>query len=69
MLIQERIYRTIPVDAKIVYVIPKEGGKTYIRPDGSKMTGTETGDRTAAEEYTEHVFRPHAYTCGGGGAK
>ena len=65
MLIKERLYRTIIVDAEAVEVVADPLGDNYIRWNGDKVRAraVKPDEMTASAEF---AYRPHYWSCGGG---
>ena len=64
LIIPQRMYRSIPVDAEAVEVIADNLGDAYIRWDGTKVRARAV---KPDEEIPgiEFAYRPHRWTCGG----
>ena len=63
LIIHERLYRTITVDADAVPVTADPLGDEYVRWDGTKVKARalKMDEIVAGEEY---AYRPHKWTCG-----
>lgn len=63
LIIHERMYRTITVDADAMPVIADPLGDEFIRWDGTKVKARalKMDEIVEGEEY---AYRPHRWTCG-----
>ena len=63
LIIHERLYRTITVDADAVPVTADPLGDEYVRWDGTKVKARalKMDEMVEGEEY---AYRPHRETCG-----
>lgn len=63
LIIHERLYRTIKVDAEAVPVVADPLGDEFIRVDGTKVKARELKfeEEAPGEEY---AYKPHRWTCG-----
>lgn len=63
LIIHERLYRTITVDAEAVPVTADQMGDEYVRWDGTKVKARalKMDEMVEGEEY---AYRPHRWTCG-----
>ena len=63
LIIHERLYRTITVDADAVPVTADPLGDEYVRWDGTKVKARalKMDEMVEGEEY---AYRPHRWTCG-----
>ena len=63
LIIHERMYRTITVDADAMEVVADPLGDEFIRWDGSKLRARAIG-RDEIVPGAEFAYRPHRWTCG-----
>ena len=64
LIIPQRMYRSIPVDAEAVEVIADSLGDEYIRWDGTKVRARAVKPEEELPGI-EFAYRPHRWSCGG----
>lgn len=64
LIIPQRMYRSIPVDAEAVEVIADSLGDEYIRWDGTKVRARAVKPEEEIQGI-EFAYRPHRWSCGG----
>ena len=63
LIIPERMYRSITVDADAIEVVADPLGDEFIRYDGTKMKARAIKPDEIVTG-AEYAYRPHKWTCG-----
>lgn len=63
LILSERMYRSIVVDAEAVAVVADPLGDEYIRLNGTKVKARAL-KIDEFDNRSEYAYRPHKWTCG-----
>lgn len=63
LILSERVYRSIVVDAEAVAVVADPLGDEYVRLNGTKVKARAL-KIDEFDSRSEYAYRPHKWTCG-----